>query len=263
MNASEPAPARVTPATRVPRIGITAEERDERGTIHLPTEFFDAVLRAGGLPLIIPVWNVEPGILLDAIDGLILSGGGDIEPDLYGGAHHPAVERIDLGRDETEIALARRGYTTGLPTLGICRGAQVINVALGGTLIEDIESERLTSGGACDGDAPTLHRGHPPAYVPHPVAVLDGTRLAHALGTQECAPLSWHHQSIRALAPGLRVAALAPDGVIEAVEANDASGHEWFVAVQWHPEKSAANDGIQQRLFDAFVEAARVRLAGA
>lgn len=230
-----------------PRIGITPESPERDGDIRLPAAYAAAVVRAGGLPLILPVWEIAAASLLACVDGVILAGGGDLDPACYGGTSRSEVYNIDAERDQTEIALARMALSTRVPLLGICRGAQVINVALGGTLIEHISGDEYF----------VQHRGDPSGYVPHSVTICPETRLEGILATHTCTPLSWHHQAIRIVAPGLTVAAVSPDGIIEAVEVHDQDVHPWFVGVQWHPEMSAAVDPVQQRLFDAFVDAAR------
>jgi putative glutamine amidotransferase len=181
--------------------------------------------------------------LLDLVDGLILAGGGDMDPALYGGSPHETIYMVDPERDASELGLARQVIESGMPTLGICRGAQMINVALGGTLHEhlpDVVGEKVA------------HRAPPRVPSPHAVTVRAGTRLATIVDRLEFEAASWHHQAVRELAPRLVVAAHAPDGTIEGVEMPD---HPWLVAVQWHPELTAATDATQQRIFDAFVEA--------
>ena len=150
---------------------------------------------------------------------------------------------VDAERDRMEVDLVKQLIERGIPTLAICRGMQILNVALGGTLHEHLPD---VFGGQIK------HRLPPREPVPHPVSVQPGSRVAKIMQTSECSPQSWHHQAIREVAPGLEVVATAADGVIEAVEL---SGHPWLVAVQWHPELSAAEDASQQRIFD---ELARV-----
>jgi putative glutamine amidotransferase len=196
-------------------------------------------------------------VFIGLIDGLLLPGGGDVDPRLYGGTQHPTLYGVDAARDAAEIALARHAAESGLPALCICRGAQVLNVALGGTLIEhlpDVVGEdvwhRDPSGARAPASAAPLPKGH----VPHPVRLVEGTRLAAMLGGGPKAPSSSHHQAVRRVASDLRVAAHAPDGTIEALEL---PSHPWLFAVQWHPEVSAARDPAEQLLFDEFVRAAR------
>jgi putative glutamine amidotransferase len=229
-----------------PVIGITTYARDDRGRFHLPAEYVDAVRRAGGIPWLIPPGEERWRELFARIDALLLTGGGDVDPALYGGKAHATIYGIDRSRDETEIALARASVAEKKPTLAICRGCQVVNVALGGTLIEHLPEEVGES---------VPHRGDGPrAWAFHGVSIRAGSRLAEIVGTLEPEPASSHHQAIRDLAPGLETVARAADGTIEAVEVRD---HPFFEAVQWHPEHTAARDASQQRLFDALIGAAR------
>jgi putative glutamine amidotransferase len=155
---------------------------------------------------------------------------------------------LDPERDSSELELARRLVKLELPMLNICRGIQVLNVALGGTLIEHLPDEV--------GDD-ILHRAPPRLPTEHPVSVEPDSRLAQVMGRTEATIASWHHQAVRQLAPGLRVAAMATDGTIEAVEMPD---HPWLIGVQWHPELTAIDDPSQQKLFDGLVEAAAKRM---
>lgn len=231
-----------------PRIGITTYGRGGPGTLegryNLPAKYVDAVRRAGGLPLLLPPGETRVEEALALVDAVILTGGPDVEPARYGGTNHPKVYGVDPERDTSEIELVRAAARDGRPTLGICRGCQVINVALGGTLIEhlpDLVGESV------------LHRGPEREYVPHLVHVDPRSRLARILGTTDPSPASSHHQAIRRPADGLSIVARAPDGTIEGVELR---GHPWLVAVQWHPEHTAGEDAVQQRLFDQLVAAA-------
>jgi putative glutamine amidotransferase len=228
-----------------PVIGIPTSTRDDHGRIGLPAGYIEAVRRAGGAPWLLPAGETDLDAFLEVIDALILPGGGDVAPALYGGADHPEIYGVDAGRDESEIRLVRHAVESDLPLLCICRGAQVLNVALGGTLIEHLPDVVGES---------TPHRGRPRGHVPHPVDLVAGTRLEKLLGRPPAAPSSSHHQAIRKVAPGLAVTAHAPDGTIEAVEM---ASHRFLIAVQWHPEVSAARDPIEQRLFDALVAEVR------
>jgi len=151
---------------------------------------------------------------------------------------------VDRDRDEHELALARHAVKVNLPTLAICRGAQILNVALGGTLIAHLPEAVGES---------TPHRAPPRQPTRHAVSIQSGSRLARLLGQTEIEIASWHHQALRDVSPGLTVVAHAPDGTIEAVEMPD---HPWLFGVQWHPELTADQDASQQRLFDALVQAA-------
>ncbi len=229
---------------KTPLIGITTYGRDAENRFFLRAEYIDAVRRAGGVPVLIPPGEMLAGELLLRLDGLILAGGGDVDPRLYGGQPHPAIYMVDPERDRSEIDLVRQAVQSGLPTLAICRGSQILNVALGGTLIEHLPDEVGEK---------ILHRLPPRQPAEHAVAVRPGCKLAEILAQAELSPASWHHQAIRRPAPGLEVTARAPDGTIEAVEL---PAHPWLIAVQWHPELTAAADAAQQRLFDSLVQAA-------
>ncbi len=227
-----------------PLIGITTYGRAPDNRYSLPAAYVSAVQRAGGQPVLIPPGSDQPARYLDSLNGLILAGGGDIDPVHYGGARHATLYGIDLERDRLELVLAREVLRRRCPTLGVCRGMQVLNVALGGTLIEHLPDEVGED---------ILHRALPRDPTPHTVRIEAGSKLAAISGVTEVKPMSWHHQGIRKLAGCLRAVARAPDGTIEAVEL---PGQPWLVAVQWHPELSAHEDPTQQRLFDALVTAA-------
>jgi putative glutamine amidotransferase len=224
-----------------PLIGLTAYARDDANRFYLPAVYCECVVRAGGVPVLLPPVDVDVSLWLTRLDGLILTGGGDVDPASYGGKVHPAGYGMDRQRDANELAIVRHALEVDLPTLAICRGIQVLNVALGGTLIVHIPDVVGKT---------VLHRLPPRAPTPHPVTISPESRLAQILGCTECTSVSWHHQAIADPGRGLNVVAHAPDGVIEAVEM---AGHPRLIAVQWHPELSAATDPIQQRLFDQFV----------
>jgi putative glutamine amidotransferase len=235
-----------------PVIGITTYGRDENKRFTLPAVYVDAVRRAGGIPLLIPPGESDLTLLLDVLDGVILAGGGDIDPQQYNGQRHETNYMLDAERDTSELDLARILIREDLPTLGICRGTQIINVALGGTLIEhipDVVGEDV------------LHRvvidANTRKPIAHEVRIDPTSRLAGIIGQTSVAPASWHHQAILQPAPGLQVVASAPDGTIEAVEKPD---HPWLIAVQWHPEITAADEPDQQHIFDELIAAAQRRM---
>ena len=232
-------------------IGITTgrEIVDGNEIIRLWEAYVQAVLRAGGIPLLLPpVGKLPVEAVLSHLDGLILSGGGDIDPALFAGKPHPSVYGIDPERDEQEIALMKAAVYQEMPFLAICRGIQVINVALGGSLYTDI-SDQLP--GAL---AHPWQEGTPRDRLSHSVKVEAGSRLAELLGTTAQVQVnSLHHQGISRLADGLVGTATAPDGLIEAVEV---AGHPFGLAVQWHPECLPASAPMQ-RLFQGLVTAAR------
>lgn len=233
---------------RSPLIGLTMYPRDAENKVSARVEYIEAVRRAGGIPLLVPPGEERVQEVLDVIDGLLLVGGGDIDPALYGGRPHESVYNVSPERDSMEIELARRVAKEGIPTLGICRGAQVLNVALGGTLHEHLPD--------VVGDS-VAHRTPDRLPTRHPVRIEKGTRTAEVFGTHELEPSSWHHQAVRDVAPGLAVAARAPDGTVEAIEMR---GHPWLIGVQFHCELRAAADPAEQRVFDALVQAAARRV---
>lgn len=230
-----------------PTIGITRCSRLD--------DYVAAVEQAGARARVLET-SESPRRVLEEIDGLLLTGGGDIDPVLYGDDdRHPTVEDAEPGRDEFEIDLARRAMSGDLPLLAICRGVQVMNVAAGGTLIQDIPSQV---------DSTLSHTiVEPKSAEAHDVAITPGSKLAQALGgrvdsAHTCRVNSRHHQSIDRIGSGLVRSAVAPDGVIEAVEKAEADSG-FCVGVQWHPE-NFWRTGEFTPLFDAFVAAARDRL---
>jgi putative glutamine amidotransferase len=234
---------------RRPIIGITTYGRDEDNRFRLPCLYVDAVRRAGGVAVLIPPGEEAGKEIFSVVDGVILAGGGDVDPALYGGRKHETIYSVDAERDKTELALVRHLVESSVPTLGICRGHQVINVALGGTLYEhlpDVMGDRV------------VHRLPPREPTEHSIVVAVESRLASLLGENSFAAASWHHQAIRKLADGLSAVAQAPDGTIEGCEMRS---HPWFFSVQWHPELTAHVSPTQQRLFDSLIEACRHRAA--
>lgn len=236
-----------------PVIGLTTYGRDVAGNgdYCLPSAYADAVVRAGGTPVLLPPAAAMVAVA-ERLDGLILSGGGDLAPSCYGEAAHRTVYMVDAGRDSGELALARHAVERQLPCLCICRGIQVLNVALGGTLIPHLP-ERVGDG--------LSHRVPPRRPAFHDVQIETDSRLSQVVDGTSAFVASWHHQAVDRIAPGLRPVARAADGVVEAVEMDD-DDHPWMVAVQWHPEITAAYDPQQQALFDALVKAAARVSAG-
>jgi putative glutamine amidotransferase len=214
--------------------------------------YTEAVRRSGGTPILLPpVDPAEAPRLLDRIDGLVLSGGGDIDPAFYGGKLHDDMYAIDARRDEFEFALVREAQRRLLPTFAICRGMQVVNVALGGSLIEDIPSEV----GSMD------HAVRGPGVVDcHQTVTLEPESLvAAAIGNTETCVNSIHHQAVRRVGAGLRPVGWTSDGIIEALDPLD---HDWpLLAVQWHPEYLAVKDDADSlALFQALVDQAGAAL---
>ncbi len=231
-------------------VGITTRQRDVTSSAGLSRShtlnraYSDAIERAGATPVLLaPVSSHAVGSLLDLIDGLVLTGGGDIHPERHGGRLHDSVYGLDEERDEFELALASAAATRRLPTLAICRGLQIVNVALGGTLYVDLPTEST-------GGEPHARSGEHVFEAFQHVRLEEGCRLAAVMGT-DIAVNSIHHQAVRELAPGLRPVGWADDGVIEAVEAEDPTWPLW--AVQWHPEFLAERDPEALAVFKAFV----------
>ena len=225
-------------------VAVTAHRTTPKGEeVHLNTAYVTALERAGLVPVILPT-SLDPShaaAALHAVSGLVLSGGEDVDPVRYGARPHPELGRIDGVRDEVEATLARAALAMRLPVLAICRGVQILNVALGGTLYQDLPSE-------CSG--PIGHETGEHDVTVDPLSLLSRTVRAQHLRTN-----SRHHQALRDIAPPLTVVARAADGVVEGVELRQPEG-QWLIGVQWHPE-----DMTDPSLFQAFAEAARGRKA--
>ncbi len=238
----------------LPAIGLTGHrERNESGRAShaLSEKYIQAVAQAGGAPVILPLGLPEEQVceLATRLDGLLFTGGGDVHPQRYGSAMHPLVDSVDEDRDRTEILLVQEAARLAKPFFGICRGIQVINVALGGTLYEDILDQM-------PGAQPHAYSSEwPRNHLAHPVRIQEDTRLAHILGGTSVLVNSLHHQGIRQLAAGAQAVGWAPDGLIEAIEL---PGHPYGVAVQWHPEWLQEHEPMRE-LFRAFVEAAELK----
>lgn len=230
-----------------PLIGVTADLRAESiagARIH----YLNSITRAGGIPVLIspaaPAQDLRA--LLDRLDGLLFTGGADVDPALYGELPAPELGALSPARDACEVLLAREAAARDMPVLGICRGLQVINVALGGSLIQDIEK---TLG------VPRAVHDQPEDYAvaTHEVAVEPGTLLARVTGLERISVNSRHHQAVKRLAPGLRLDARScADGVVESF---DDPSKKFLLAVQWHPEMLSHLRGEAHALFRALVEA--------
>ena len=242
---------------RHPLIGITAHHGysgsdNETGIQAQQISYLKAVAGAAGAPVLVPL-DLDEGALqsiYDRLDGLVLPGGIDVSPDIYGEAPHEKLGRVDDALDRAELALARWAVGDHRPLLAICRGIQVLNVALGGTLYQDIPSQWPD---ALEHDR-FRSRGYPPTDRAHDVSVESGSRLAAALGVTSVMTNSRHHQAIKAPASELAVVARTSDGLIEGVEI---PGANFVVGVQWHPENLVDEDPAMRRLFEAFVKATR------
>jgi putative glutamine amidotransferase len=216
------------------------------GASAIPRAYLDAVARAGGQAVVVdPAGDLVP--LLDRVDAVLLTGGPDVAPACYGEEAHEAVYGVDRAADEAEIALARAALDRDIPMLAVCRGLQVVNVALGGTLHQHLPD----LAGVEEHGRP----GETGGGREHEIGVAPDSRLGVVLETTAVVGSCHHHQAVAKLGEGLHVTASARDGVVEGIEAD----HGWLLAVQWHPEDTAATDPTQQRLFDALTGAARPR----
>jgi len=217
------------------------------------SRYFLAAAEAGGVPVMVPLYDGDSDTLravYDRLDGLLLAGGVDMDPASYGEPPHPRLGRTDHARDVVELKLASWAIADRKPVLGLCRGHQVLNVALGGTLWQDIAAQVPT---AIKHDFfPT--EGYAREHLAHDVVIALGSRLHAAFDAPSVPVNSMHHQAAKTLAPGLHASAHAPDGLVEALE----SGTDHFlVGVQWHPEVFHDRDQRTRRLFHDFVAAAR------
>jgi putative glutamine amidotransferase len=232
-----------------PVIGVNADfvpaGKPSGPLVRLALGYLDALVAAGGLPVVVPPLHpdLDAEAYLDRLDGFLLSGGADLDPRRHGLPTHPAVQLLPERRDDSDRQLVRRLLQRRLPLLGVGLGIQQINVAAGGTLYLHLPEE--------------LPRGLPhrdPTGAPHrhTVRIEPGTRVEEIYGGEEIRVNSRHHQAVRQVAPGFRPAAVAPDGVVEAIETTDP---DWFcVGVQWHPEADTAT-ALDLQLFECFVQA--------
>ena len=245
-----------------PLIGITptsSEDSLAHGTFlryHLSANYAEAVLAAGGVPVVLLPQLGHADSLLNAVDGLLLSGGGDVDPARYGEPkHHPDTYGVDDLRDRFELELIEEALRRDLPTLCVCRGLQLLNVGLGGTLVQDVATQHPPAA-----SIPGHHRQHNAGIATgersHPVTLTPNTPLHDLVAADRIDVNSFHHQAVKHLAPGLVAAVESPDGLIEAAYS---PAHAFVVGVQWHPEMLFDRHPEHRRLFDALVEAALAR----
>ena len=234
-----------------PIIGLTTytgENKYGHPIVALMQQYIKAISEAGGVPILIPSGGTIEAIkaLFERLDGIVLTGGGDIAIERFDGEPHARVDGVDPDRDTVEFALVQAAAESGKPYLGICRGFQVVNVALGGTLYTDIQ-DQLPGAIKHDYDSDSQRQ-----LLAHPIRVDKSSSLAGILGEAGLNVNSLHHQGAKDLAPALKPAAYAPDGLVEGLELH---GHPFGMAVQWHPEW-LLDQPVTRRLFGAFVEAA-------
>ncbi len=244
-------------ATFRPLIGITTALRrgQSAGSIDMLQAYtanVAALERAGAVPVLIPCTLSDDTLraLYERVDGLLLPGGGDIHAQYWGDALHPSADNVSLERDHTEISVARWAYADDKPLFGICRGHQIFNVAMGGSLVQDIPS-MLETALRHDNFKPT-----PRNRIAHDVQIDADTRLAAAMGKTDAQVNSIHHQAIDRVGDHLRVTAKSPDGLVEGLEIPN---RRFMLSVQWHPEDLAPDDDAMFGLFKALVDAARAR----
>jgi putative glutamine amidotransferase len=237
------------PAAPLVLVTATTAIVDGRSRVHVDEAYTNALVAAGLVPVVLP--PVDPAIAAAALGdvaALVLTGGEDIDPRWFDEAPHPAAGVPHPTRDAYEIALVRAARARRIPTLAICRGAHLVNVALGGSLYQDIPSQRPDGG--------THPRSTHRADRVHGVALTPDSRLATIVADTAITANSSHHQGIARLAPSLRVVGTGPDGIVEAVESTDAGW--WMVGVQWHPEDlTATEEDWDRRLFSAFADEVR------
>jgi putative glutamine amidotransferase len=244
----------VKSVSRAPLIGVTTSmtvgKHPERA--HLNSAYLIAIQEAGGIPLPIPPQLEVPAQdeIFARCDGFLLTGGGDLDPAIFNEPPHPTLYEVAPARDRLEIALVRSALEMRKPLLAVCRGIQVLNVALGGSLFQDVASDPGTQ---------IQHQqekeGKPRDEPTHPVKIVAGSRLAQVLGTTELLVNSMHHQAVKALGRGLTPSAFAPDMIVEGVEPEDPDPDRFLLGVQWHPEELTRKDPAARRLFRALADA--------
>ncbi len=235
-----------------PVIGVTTMRRKSKFGMKISSTaeaYVQALVQAGVCPVLIPNQLTEEALqtLISRLDGVVFTGGGDIETSFYQGEDHPKVDGVEADRDRVELNLLEKVVDQGMPFLGICRGLQLINVGLGGTLYADIADQ--VPGANKHDFYPDWERD----YLAHPVEVDPGTKLASIIGDGQVEVNSLHHQSVDKVAADLVVTAIAPDGIIEAIELPD---HPFGLAVQWHPEWLTAHKRMRA-IFAAFADAVK------
>lgn len=229
-----------------PVIAVTASRNAECNRLVILELYMKMLMRHGAIPVLLPMTTDESLTeeIVDRFDGIVISGGGDIDSANWGEPLHEKAYGIDAERDAFELALARLIHRKKKPALCICRGEQVMNVALGGTLYQDIPSQA---------ESAVNHRcGEIQFEVVHNVTVKPGTKLAAIVGEGTLGVNSLHHQAVREAAPCLTVSAVAEDGIIEAIECPD---HPFFIGLQWHPERLGASNNGADAVFAAFCKA--------
>ncbi|MFP4134076.1 MAG: gamma-glutamyl-gamma-aminobutyrate hydrolase family protein [Halothece sp.] len=232
--------------SKPPIIGITTEGRDDCARFRLYANYADSIRHAEGVPILLPPGETHIDRLLDLIDGLVITGGGDVDPQRYLSIGHATISEVDRERDEFEFTLAEKVLASKKPVLGICRGMQILSLASG--LPELVPHLPETYGDT------VLHAGNRHRFIPHQVSLNLNSRLYDIIGKTQFTVMSLHHQGIEATPPHWQAVGYSEDGLIEAIEHQS---HPWAIALQWHPEMSPADEN-HQKIFQAFVQAAAV-----
>lgn len=238
---------------RHPLVAVTATTRMDNGTVRvrLSVAYLNSLDGAGLTPIVVPPFApcADRDAILDVVSGLVLTGGEDVEPARYGAEPHPRLSTVHAERDATELSLLAGAHERRLPTLAICRGIQVMNVGLGGTLIQDIPSQ-VRAALVHDGDGPRSIRSHT-------IRLSGDSRLRRAIGRDEITVNSFHHQAVERPAPDVIVTAHAGDGVIEGIETR-MDNPWWALGIQWHPEDlTGGPEPWDRALFAAFASQVR------
>ena len=232
----------------LPIIGLTTEVVGG-DHLELRSTFIYSISKLGGIPLLLPKVEKEDVIMgqLEHIDALFLTGGSDIDPSTYDENPHPKLEKVEAGRDKYELELIHLAMEKNIPILGVCRGSQLLNSVAGGTMYQDLDSEY---------DDTLIQHRQPSArdFLNHKIEVMEGTKLHDIVGTTEMSVNSFHHQANHEIGPSFEVSAVAPDGVIEAIESKE---HDFVMGLQFHPEDAFEFDESSRKIMEAFINAAK------
>ncbi len=233
-----------------PKIGVTGHISKDSSNESITLSYMESVFACGGFPLLLPIKGDESLWVQAAqeLDGFLFTGGGDVSPSLYGEETLQCCGEISPGRDEMELNLLKAVLPTGKPILGVCRGVQLLNVGLGGTLYQDIYLQNAQA-------FQQQHTQKLPDHLPaHDVLIEEGSLLHRIVKTLRLPVNTLHHQAVKDCAPGLQVVARSTSGLIEAVDKND---HPYFLGVQWHPERMWHVDAAAKAIFESFADACR------